>query len=344
MIEKNGRIILDVAYQPQVRTTKDTCRLMLDVIIALIPAIIVGVLQFGLYPLLLLLTGVCSAVFWEWGYRRLFKKEASIGDLSAVLTGLLLALTMPPTAPWWLPVIGTFFGIVVVKQLYGGIGKNFLNPALAGRAFLFSSYATIMASWSVPNALSGTVDGVSMATPLAGLYGDGLPAYFTAKSMFMGFLPGCIGEISTFAILLGFAYLLWRNVISWRIPLSFVGTVALLTLIFGKTGYSNVEWMLCNIFSGGLMFGAVFMATDYSTSPVTLKGQLVYGAGCGALVVLIRYFGGFPEGVTYAVLIMNLCTWAIDKAFHRHQFGVSKADILFKKAEMLAAKEAAKHE
>ena len=344
MIEKNGRIILDVAYQPQVRTTKDTCRLMLDVIIALIPAIIVGVLQFGLYPLVLLLTGVCSAVFWEWGYRRLFKKEASIGDLSAALTGLLLALTMPPTAPWWLPVIGTFFGIVVVKQLYGGIGKNFLNPALAGRAFLFSSYATIMASWSVPNALSGTVDGVSMATPLAGLYGDGLPAYFTAKSMFMGFLPGCIGEISTFAILLGFAYLLWRNVISWRIPFSFVGTVALLTLIFGKTGYSNVEWMLCNIFSGGLMFGAVFMATDYSTSPVTLKGQLVYGAGCGALVVLIRYFGGFPEGVTYAILIMNLCTWAIDKAFHRHQFGVSKADILFKKAEMLAAKEAAKHE
>ena len=344
MIEKNGRIILDVAYQPQVRTTKDTCRLMLDVIIALIPAIIVGVLQFGLYPLVLLLTGVCSAVFWEWGYRRLFKKEASIGDLSAVLTGLLLALTMPPTAPWWLPVIGTFFGIVVVKQLYGGIGKNFLNPALAGRAFLFSSYATIMASWSVPNALSGTVDGVSMATPLAGLYGDGLPAYFTAKSMFMGFLPGCIGEISTFAILLGFAYLLWRNVISWRIPLSFVGTVGPLTLIFGKTGYSPVEWMLCNIFSGGLMFGAVFMATDYSTSPVTLKGQLVYGAGCGALVVLIRYFGGFPEGVTYAILIMNLCTWAIDKAFHRHQFGVSKADILFKKAEMLAAKEAAKHE
>ena len=344
MIEKNGRIILDVAYQPQVRTTKDTCRLMLDVIIALIPAIIVGVLQFGLYPLVLLLTGVCSAVFWEWGYRRLFKKEASIGDLSAVLTGLLLALTMPPTAPWWLPVIGTFFGIVVVKQLYGGIGKNFLNPALAGRAFLFSSYATIMASWSVPNALSGTVDGVSMATPLAGLYGDGLPAYFSAKSMFMGFLPGCIGEISTFAILLGFAYLLWRNVISWRIPFSFVGTVALLTLIFGKTGYSNVEWMLCNIFSGGLMFGAVFMATDYSTSPVTLKGQLVYGAGCGALVVLIRYFGGFPEGVTYAILIMNLCTWAIDKAFHRHQFGVSKADILFKKAEMLGAKEAAKHE
>ena len=214
MSEKKERIILDVAYQPQVRTTQDTKRLMLDVMIALLPAIIVGVLQFGLYPLVLLLTGVCSAVFWEWGYRRLFKKDASIGDLSAALTGLLLGLTMPPTAPWWLPVIGTFFGIVVVKQLYGGIGKNFLNPALAGRAFLFSSYATIMATWSIPNALSGTVDGTTMATPLAGMYGDGLPAYFTAKSMFMGYLPGCIGEISAFALLLGGAYLIWRKVIS----------------------------------------------------------------------------------------------------------------------------------
>ena len=344
MIEKNGRIILDVAYQPQVRTTKDTCRLMLDVIIALIPAIIVGVLQFGPYPLLLLLTGVCSAVFWEWGYRRLFKKEASIGDLSAVLTGLLLALTMPPTAPWWLPVIGTFFGIVVVKQLYGGIGKNFMNPALAGRAFLFSRYATIMATWSVPNALSGTIDGTTMATPLSGMYGEGLPAYFTAKSMFMGYLPGCIGEISAFALLLGGAYLIWRKVISWRIPVSFIGTVALVTLIFGKSGYSNGQWMLYNLFSGSLMLGAIFMATDYTTSPVTLNGQLVYGVGCGLLVVLIRYFGGFPEGTTYAILIMNLCTWAIDKAFHRHQFGVSKADIAFRKAEKLAAKEARKYE
>ena len=344
MSEKKERIILDVAYQPQVRTTQDTKRLMLDVMIALLPAIIVGVLQFGLYPLVLLLTGVCSAVFWEWGYRRLFKKDASIGDLSAALTGLLLGLTMPPTAPWWLPVIGTFFGIVVVKQLYGGIGKNFLNPALAGRAFLFSSYATIMATWSIPNALSGTVDGTTMATPLAGMYGDGLPAYFTAKSMFMGYLPGCIGEISAFALLLGGAYLIWRKVISWRIPVSFIGTVGLLTLIFGKSGYSNGQWMLYNLFSGSLMLGAIFMATDYATSPVTLNGQLVYGAGCGLLTVLIRYFGGFPEGTTYAILIMNLCTWALDKAFHRHQFGVSKADIALKKAEKLAAKEAAKYE
>ena len=342
MSDKTERIVLDAAYQPQVRIGRDTRRLMLDVIIALLPAVIVGVLQFGIHILLLLLISICSAVFWEWLYRRLFKKDASIGDLSAALTGLLLAMTLPPSAPLWLPLVGTFFGIVIVKQLYGGIGKNFLNPALAGRAFLFSSYSTIMTSWSVPNALSGTIDGTTMATPLAGLYGDGLPAYFTAKSMFMGYLPGCIGEISAFAVLIGFGYLLWREVISWRIPVSFVGTVALLTLIFGKSGYSNGSWMLFNIFSGGLMFGAVFMATDYTTSPVTLNGQLLYGAGCGMLVVLIRYFGGFPEGVTYAILIMNLCTWAIDKGFHRHQFGVSKADIAFSKAEKLAAKEAGK--
>ena len=342
MSDKTERIMVDVAYQPQVRTKTDTKRLMLDVIIALMPALIVGVLQFGLHPLVLVLTGVASAVFWEWGYRRLFKKEASIGDLSAVVTGLLLALTLPPTAPWWIPVIGTLFGIVVVKQLYGGIGKNFLNPALAGRAFLFSSYATIMANWSVPNALSGTIDGTSMATPLAGMYGDGLPAYFTAKSMFMGYIPGSIGEISAFALLLGGAYLVWRKVISWRIPVSFIGTVAVMTLIFGHKGYGNFDWMLLNLFSGSLFLGAIFMATDYATSPVTLNGQLLYGAGCGLLTVLIRYFGGFPEGTTYAILIMNLCTWAIDKGFHRHQFGVSKEDIAAEKAAKKAAKEAAK--
>ncbi len=344
MSDKSERIILDVAYQPQVRTTTDTRRLMLDVIIALMPALIVGVLQFGAKSLVLVLTGVASAVFWEWGYRRLFKKEQSIGDLSAVLTGLLLAMTLPPTAPWWIPVIGTLFGIVVVKQLYGGIGKNFLNPALAGRAFLLSSYAIIMANWSVPNALSGTVDGTTMATPLAGLYGDGLPAYFTVKSVFMGYTPGCIGEISALAILIGCAYLLIRKVISWRIPVSFVGTVALLTLIFGHEGFGNGEWMLYNIFSGSVLFGAVFMATDYATSPVTLNGQLLFGAGCGILTVLIRYFGGFPEGTTYAILIMNLCTWAIDKAFHRHQFGVSKGDVMMAKAlkQVEKEKEAAK--
>ncbi len=342
MSEKNERIILDVAYQPQVRTNRDTRSLMLDVIIALLPALLVSVLQFGFYPLVVIASSVASAVFWEWLYRRLMKKEASIGDLSAVVTGLLLGMTLPPTAPWWLPIVGTLFAIVVVKQLYGGIDKNFLNPALAGRAFLLSSYAILMANFSIPNALSGTVDGTTMATPLAGLYGDGLPEFIGAKALFMGFIPGSIGEISAFAVLIGGLYLLYRQVISWRIPAAFIGTVAVLTVIFPRNGFGNVDWMVYNIFSGSLFFTAFFMATDYATSPVTLNGQLLYGCGCGLLVVLIRYFGGFPEGCTYAVLIMNLCTWAIDKAFHRHQFGVSKEDIAAEKAAKKAAKEAAK--
>ncbi len=196
MSEQKERIILDVAYQPQVRTDRDTRRLMLDVIIALMPSVIVAVLQFGLNAVILCVSGVVSAVFWEWGYRKLFKKSTDIGDLSAVVTGLLLALTLPALAPWWIPVIGTLFAIVIVKQLYGGIGRNFLNPALAARAFLLASYATLMSACPVPNALSGTVDGVSMATPLASLYGVGsMPEMFSMGRLFMGYIPGCMGEI-----------------------------------------------------------------------------------------------------------------------------------------------------
>ena len=343
MKENKERIVLDVAYQPQVRTNTDTRRIMLDVIIALLPAVAVAVWQFGLYPLAVIAVSMVSAAFFEWAYRKLMKKTNTVGDLSACVTGILLALTLPSTAPLYLPVIGSLFAIVVVKQLYGGIGKNFLNPALAGRAFLLASYALVMGRYAVPNALSGAVDGVTMATPLAELYDShAMPVYYSLKSLFVGTIPGCIGEISAAALLLGGIYLIVRKVISWRIPVSFIGTVALLTLIFGGEGFSNVDWMLYNVLSGGLMLGAIFMATDYATSPVTLNGQLLFGVGCGALTVLIRYFGGFPEGVSYAILIMNLCSWAIDKAFHRHQFGVSREDIAAAKQARTAAKEAAK--
>ena len=341
MSEKKERIVLDVAYQPQVRTNTDTKRIMLDVIIALIPAVAVAVIQFGLAPLLVIASSMASCVFFEWAYRKLMKKSNSIGDLSAAVTGLLLALVLPPSAPWWLPVIGGFFAIVVVKQLYGGIGKNFLNPALAGRAFLLASYALLMGTWTAPKALA--LDATTMATPLSYMYsGAAMPPYYSYNSLFLGMRPGCIGELSTLALLVGGLYLIGRRVISWRIPVSTLGTVALLTLVFGHEGYGNVEWMIYNLMAGGLMLGAIFMATDYATSPVTLNGQLLYGFGIGALTVLIRYFGGFPEGVTYAILIMNLCTWAIDKAFRRHQFGVSKEDIAAEKAAKKAAKEAAK--
>lgn len=342
MNEKNERIVLDVAYQPQVRTDRDTRSLMLDVIIALLPLAVLGVWQFGYKPLLSIACSVAACVFFEWGYRKLLHKPASIGDLSAVLTGLLLGMSLPSTAPAWVPVVGAFFAIVVVKELYGGIGKNFLNPALAGRAFLLSSYATIVgANWAIPRALSGVVDGVTMATPLSYLYGDAaMPKYFSLTSLFLGNTPGSFAELSSLMILAGFAYLVVRKVISWRIPVSFVGTVFLLTLIFGRGGdHWSFAWY--NVMTGAVLFTSVFMATDYATSPVTQNGQLLYGFGCGAITVLIRYFGGYPEGTTYAILIMNLCTWAIDKGFHRHQFGVSKEDIAAEKAQKKAAKEAA---
>jgi len=341
MAEKKEKIILDVAYQPQVRTDRDTRSLMLDVMIALFPALVVAVWQYGIHPLLVVLVSMASAVVFEYAYRALLKKSNTIGDLSACVTGMLLALVLPTGTPLWVPVIGSFFSIVVVKQLYGGLGKNFLNPALAGRAFLLASYATLLGTWSVPKALTGAIDGVSMATPLSYLYGEAaLPNYLTVKNLLIGLTPGCIGELSAIALLIGGIYLIAVKVISWRIPVSFIGTVAAVTLISGKAGMSNAAWMMYNLCSGGLLLGAFFMATDYTTSPVTANGQLVYGIGCGLLTVVIRYFGGFPEGVTYAILIMNLCTWALDKAFHRNQFGVSKEDIAAMKAEKKAAKEA----
>ena len=329
----------DASYQPQVRTNTDTSRIMLDVIIALVPAMVVGVVMFGVKALLLIAVSVASAVFWEWGYRKLMKKPSSIGDLSACVTGILVALVIPVGAPWWMPVVGTFFAMVIVKQLYGGIGKNFLNPALAARAFLMASWPVIMTTWAVPSVLSKTVDAATMATPLSILKAgtEAMPDYFSFGNLFIGSMPGCIGEISAAALLVGGIYLLVRKVISWRIPVAFIGTVAIITVIFPRNGYSNIDWMVYNLLSGGLLLGAIFMATDYSSSPVTLNGQLLYGFGCGALTVLIRYFGGYPEGVSYALLIMNLCAWAIDKGTRGRQFGVTKEDL---KAAKKAAKEA----
>ena len=335
--------LFKVTSNPIVRTPRDTGRIMLDVIIALVPALGVGAYMFGLNVAVLLAVNVAACVFFEWGYRKLLKKNTSVGDLSAVVTGMLLTCVMPSSAPWWVGLIGSFFAIVVVKQLYGGIGKNFLNPALAGRAFLTAAYAAYMTNWAVPGAMRGVVDGTSMATPLSFMHaGEALPEYYNFLNMFLGGIPGSIGEISTLAILIGAAYLLIRKVITWRIPAAFIGTVAVLTLIFGCEGYGRVDWMLYNLLSGGLMLGAFFMATDYSTSPVNLKGQLLYGVGCGAITVLIRYFGSYPEGVSYAILIMNCCTWTIDKAMRPRQFGVSKEDVKAKKAAAKEAKKKAK--
>lgn len=330
MIQKE--YTFDASYQPQVRTKTDTSRIMLDVIIGLVPAMIVAVWQFGFKALALIAVSVAASVFFEWGYRKLMKKPNSIGDLSACVTGILLVLCMPVDAPLWMPVVGAFFAIVIVKQLYGGLGKNFVNPALAGRAFLFFSWTSTMTKW--------TIDGVTMATPLSLMKaGSDVAANgYDFMQMFTGIgMPGSLGEISTAALLIGGIWLLARKVINWRIPVAFIGTVAVLTFIFPMHDFDRLDWMLYNLLSGGLFLGTIFMATDYSSSPVTLNGQLIYGLGCGALTVLIRYFGGFPEGVSFAILIMNLCSWAIDKGTRGRQFGVSKEDL---KAAKKAAKEA----
>ena len=335
--------LFKVTSNPILRTGRGTQQIMLDVIIGLIPALAVGVYMFGAKAAMLLAVSIVSCVFFEWAYRKLMKKNTTVGDLSAVVTAILLGCGLPSEAKWWMVVIGSFFSVVVVKQRYGGIGKNFLNPALAGRAFLTAAYAGYMSVWSVRSVLCGSVDVASMSTPLSYLFaGQPLPEYMGLGSIFLGSIPGCIGEISTLAVLIGGIWLLARKVITWRIPVTFIGSVAVLCLIFGHEGYGRIDWMLLNVCSGGLMLGAVLMATDYSSSPGTLKGQLVFGLGCGVLTVLIRYFGSYPEGVSYAILIMNCCTWGVDKLTRPRQFGVSAEDAKNAKADKKAAKKQAK--
>jgi electron transport complex protein RnfD len=299
---------------------------------------------FGFRALAITLVSVAACVFFEWGYRKIMKRPDSVGDLSAVVTGMLLAFCIPANVPYWLPVIGAFFAIVIVKQLYGGIGKNFVNPALAARAFLFS-WPVIMTTWMTPGSYGSIfnfgADAVTSATPMASLHQCILPD-IGLTSMFLGNIGGSLGEVSALALILGGIYLVARKVISCRIPLIYILTVAVITFIFPKGGNGNLEWMLYNLLGGGLMLGAIFMATDYSTSPITVKGQIIYALGCGLITVFIRYFGAYPEGVSYAILVMNVCVWLIDKYTLPRRFGVSKEDIKAAKAKAKEEKKKAK--
>ena len=305
---------LIVSSSPHIRTPRGTQQIMLDVIIALLPALVAAVIFFGIKPLIVTAVSVVSCEVFEIGYRKLLKKGDSYTDLSAVVTGMLLAYCLPYTFPWWATIIGAFFSIVLVKQLFGGIGKNIWNPALAGRAFLLISYAVLMTTWT------DKPDAATFATPLASLHAGSL-APDSIWNMFIGNIGGSFGEVSALALLLGGAWLVYRKVISLRIPVTYIGTVAVLTLIFSR-GNNHFLWMLQNVLSGGLLLGAIFMATDYCTSPVTPNGQLIFGVGCGLLTVLIRYFGSYPEGVSFAILIMNCCTWLIDQHTAPRRFGV----------------------
>lgn len=321
---------LTISSSPHAHSPNSTRRLMFDVCLALVPALIAAIWYFGWRCLTVVMVSVAACVFFEWAYRRIMKKENACADLSAVVTGILLAFVCPPTIPYWVVILGALFAIVLVKQLFGGIGQNIVNPALAARAFLFS-WPLFMNTWIrsgvhpavFSNPTSAALDGLTAATPLASMSAGKLPAE-DALDLFLGQTGGCIGEVCTAALLLGGVYLLLRRVITLRIPLSYLGTVAVLAFTFPLGGANRLDWMLCQLLSGGLMLGALFMATDYTTSPVTHAGQIAYGVGCGVLTLLFRYFGSYPEGVTYAILIMNCCVGFFDKIGIPKRFGVIK--------------------
>ena len=306
---------LTVASSPHIRGNFRTNRIMLDVVLSLMPALAVGIWRFGAEALVLTLVCIASAMLSEWLFAKVTKTRNTVVDGSAMVTGLLLAMTLPATVPVWQGALGSAFAIIVVKAMCGGLGQNIFNPALAARA-------AMLLVWPVSLVRYQGLDGVTAATPLHHMVMPALPEE-TILDMFLGNTAGSIGEISALALLLGGAWLIYRKVISIRIPAAYLGTVAVLTLVFHKTG-APVAWMLYSLFSGGLMLGAIFMATDYATSPATPKGQVVYGIGCGVLTVLFRYYGLFPEGVTYAILIMNALVWIIDRHTAPARFGTVK--------------------
>ena len=308
---------LTVASSPHIRGNFRTNRIMLDVVLALIPGLLVGIAQFGPRAIVVTLLSMASAVVSEWLYAQLTKTRNTVIDGSALVTGLLLAMTLPHTVPYWQVVVGNAFAIIVVKALCGGLGQNIFNPALAGRALLM-----LIAPAGITRYAG--LDGVTAATPLHHMVMPALPSE-SVLDMFLGRCPGTIGEVSTLALLAGGAYLVIRKVISIRIPAAYLGTVALVTLVFSKTG-DPISWMLYSLFSGGVMLGAIFMATDYATSPATPVGQVIYGIGCGILTVFFRYNGLFPEGVTYAILIMNAFVWFIDRHTAMRRFGTGKGE------------------
>ena len=319
---------LTISSSPHVHSGITTQIIMRDVLIALAPAMIGSIVFFGFRALTVTLVSVLACVFFEWIYDRLMHRDCKIYDLSSAVTGVLLAFVCPVTIPYWTIIFGAAFAILLVKMLFGGLGRNIVNPALAGRAFMFS-WPVLMSTWikvGFENAAPaiGGVDVVTAATPMGALHAGRLPETSIMAS-FWGNVGGCIGETSAALLIVGFIYLLVRKVITARIPAAFIGTVAVLTFLF-PMGQPRIDWMLYQCFSGGLMLGAIFMATDYVTSPLTHQGQIIYGIGCGVLTVLIRYFGGYPEGVSYAILCMNCCVVLLDRLGRPVKFGAPKKE------------------
>ena len=304
--------LLNVSSSPHVRNKITTQNLMFDVAIAMIPASVYGVWQFGMHAILVLIATLVSCVLSEYVYEKLMKKPITVSDGSAVVTGMILALNMPPEIPVWIPFLGGIFAIIVVKQLYGGLGQNFMNPALAARCFLLISFAGFMNNFS--SAKLG-FDSMSGATPLAAMRAGN---DVDLMSLIVGRVPGTIGEVSVIALLIGAVYMIARKVISPRIPLIYIGTVAVFIFLFGGFDITYVAKEVC---AGGLIFGAFFMATDYVTSPLSKTGQVVYGLFLGILTGIFRLWGASPEGVSYAIILGNLFVPLIEKVTLPKAFG-----------------------
>ncbi len=323
---------LTVSSSPHIRSKDSVNSIMRDVIIALTPATAYGVYKFGMNAFMVVALAIITAMVTEAAIQKMRGVPVTIGDYSAALTGLLLAMNVPASAPWWIPVIGSIFAIAIVKQAFGGLGHNFMNPALAARAMLMASWPVRMTAWTTPGLPAAGPDAVSTATPLAMLkdtYGFNVSAAVEAGSykapalfdVMMGNVAGCIGEVSGILLILGGLYLMYRKVITWRIPTIYIGTVAVLTFILG--GF-DINLVMYHIFAGGLMLGAFFMATDYASSPINPKGQMFFALGCGLLTTVIRFYGGYPEGVSYSILLMNVAAPLIEKYSSPRVFGGGK--------------------
>ena len=317
--------MLNVSSNPHVRDKMTTSRIMQLVALALLPTTLFGIWNFGFRALLVVLVTVASSVFFEWLYDRLMHKKNTVTDFSAAVTGLLLALNMPPQIPLWMPVLGSAFAIIVVKQLFGGLGQNFMNPALAARCFLMISFAGKMTDFAV-DKLSGyhCIDTVTGATALAELKNSGFTAdSISVKNLFIGNIHGTIGETSAIAILIGAVILLAFKVIDLKIPLTYIGSFAVFVILYmlGTGKGFDVNYLFSHLFGGGLMLGAWFMATDYVTTPITPKGQLLYGCCLGVVTAIFRLFGGSAEGVSYAIIFCNLLVPLIEKVTKPVAFG-----------------------
>lgn len=319
---------LTVSASPHMRSKETTTGIMLDVIIALIPALVMCVVYFGTRALVLTAVCVVSCVAFEYISRIVMKRNNTVGDLSAVVTGLILAFNLPATLPLWMAVIGSLIAIVVVKQMFGGIGQNFVNPAMTARIILMTSFPTAMAKWVVPFTDTWSADAVTSATPMATLAtlkpldvsaaADALPSL---TDMLIGKHGGSMGEVCSIALIIGGLYLIARKVISPIIPFTFIGTVAVFMFLTGK---GNMDFVAYELLGGGLMLGAFFMATDYSTSPINKKGKIIFGIGCGLITSVIRIFGSLPEGVSFSIILMNILVPHIENMTTPKPFGAVK--------------------